>query len=68
MGKNTNDTKAPQSQESVFTRKVEAKKKDENQHILELVERAKEDPQAMLELSDIAYMQQRRRESVSEGQ
>lgn len=52
----------------MFNRKVKAKNIAEHYRIEQLNERVKDDPSAMLELSDIAYMRQLRERSVNEGE
>lgn len=52
----------------MFTRKVKPKSASELHRIAHLNARVKEDPSAMLELSEIAYMRQLRENSVNEGE
>lgn len=52
----------------MLSQKVEERFPRERQRIEDLRIQVETDPEAMLELADIAYMQQRREESTSEGQ
>ena len=54
--------------ENMLSHKVEERSPRERQRIEDLRIQVETDTEAMLELADIAYMQQRREESTSEGQ
>lgn len=51
-----------------FLEKIKMRRREEAARIDALIERAKEDPSAMQELSDIAYARQYRESSFTEGE